>query len=662
MAFNQTPAYEHLDIHIPNNFLLSGERLFLSLYCLQKGTNQLSYLSKVAYIEIIDENFQPILQQKISLEKGRGSADFFISSSIPSGSYKVVAYTEWMKNGGVNNFYQSDLFVVNPFVPWLRTGSSINDSSSEKSQLTNKEPKPIHSYQITIKKDNSKIFFEIENPSPESNSESFLLIHNEGRLKNFLRFRAYESNISLSIPRKELPSGQLIASVIDLHGKLKGEGFFYLQPQQKDTIEILLDKEVFKPRDKVSIELFGFSNLSTLSISVQKHESQHDITDDFSKLNLYTNRISLSDTSQRDDNSLSKELFPNYSWDSIDPQPISYLPEYRKDLVIGQAQSSINGEWLKNHPVELSSLNHFYQAKTDDWGFFYFELNDYSSSGNYNIRIPGQSVGDYKIQIFDDFYSNYHGGNIQFSPFCLDSLDRGLIERRSLQVQLENAFLEAKIDSLIRNIKQPFYGEPLVTYYLDEYTRFAKMEDVLREYIPQIAVRKDKEKYSFRLVEVSESVFLPPNPLIIVDGLPVSDPNIIIGLDPLKIERIEIINRRYHYGIYTFNGIISLFSYKGELKLLGLDQDLHTFNVQGLSPKKQYYHPNYSSGNKLGRIPDFRNQLYWNPIFTVNQYASPHIDFYTSDVTGFFDIDIRGLDEFGNVLILRERFEVSRPP
>ena len=104
---------EKLFLHLNTTFLVSGETLYYKLYCINSSDDQLSELSKIAYVEIISEEKKSIFKEKIELTNGIGYSDFFIPSAIKSGTYKLIAYTNLMRNA--NSFFASNLFVVNPF-------------------------------------------------------------------------------------------------------------------------------------------------------------------------------------------------------------------------------------------------------------------------------------------------------------------------------------------------------------------------------------------------------------------------------------------------------------------------------------------------------------------------------------------------------------------
>ncbi|WP_157972920.1 hypothetical protein [Aureibaculum luteum] len=105
---------EHVFVHFNTSFLVSGENIYYKLYCINTNTEKLSTLSKIAYLELIDNDLKSIFKHKIKLENGVSSGDFFIPADIASGNYKLIAYTHWMRNWS-NNIFKNDMFIINPF-------------------------------------------------------------------------------------------------------------------------------------------------------------------------------------------------------------------------------------------------------------------------------------------------------------------------------------------------------------------------------------------------------------------------------------------------------------------------------------------------------------------------------------------------------------------
>ncbi|WP_273567021.1 hypothetical protein [Maribacter halichondriae] len=106
---------EKVFVHYNASVLLPGEYVYYSFYCINAQTNKLSTISSMAYIELVGEDLPTQLVQKVRLEKGRGQGDFFIPVSIPSGNYKLIGYTKWMKNAGQGQLFKDDITIINPY-------------------------------------------------------------------------------------------------------------------------------------------------------------------------------------------------------------------------------------------------------------------------------------------------------------------------------------------------------------------------------------------------------------------------------------------------------------------------------------------------------------------------------------------------------------------
>lgn len=106
---------EKVYVHYNAPVLFPGEYVYYSLYCINAQTNKLSNISSMAYIELVGEDLTTQLVQKVRLEGGRGQGDFFIPVSMPSGNYKLIAYTRWMKNAGQEQLFKDDIAIINPY-------------------------------------------------------------------------------------------------------------------------------------------------------------------------------------------------------------------------------------------------------------------------------------------------------------------------------------------------------------------------------------------------------------------------------------------------------------------------------------------------------------------------------------------------------------------
>lgn len=108
--------------------VFSGEYLVYSLHCFNAQTNNPTNVSKIGYVALVNESKEFIFEHKVKLEKGHGYGDFFVSTEIPSGRYKLLGYTQWMKNSGLSQVFKDNIVIINPY---LADQSTLLDISRE---------------------------------------------------------------------------------------------------------------------------------------------------------------------------------------------------------------------------------------------------------------------------------------------------------------------------------------------------------------------------------------------------------------------------------------------------------------------------------------------------------------------------------------------------
>lgn len=115
LAALQASPMEAAYLHLNSSTLMPGETLYYSLYCINIPIYRLSGISQVAYVQLVGADGNVYKTQKVTLRKGRGQGDLFLDTTLPSGPYKLVAFTNWMKNAGAGQFFTADITLVNPY-------------------------------------------------------------------------------------------------------------------------------------------------------------------------------------------------------------------------------------------------------------------------------------------------------------------------------------------------------------------------------------------------------------------------------------------------------------------------------------------------------------------------------------------------------------------
>jgi hypothetical protein len=104
---------EKIYISTDRGSYLAGETLWISLYCLDVSkTPKLSQLSSLAYIEI-HYSSSVVLTAKIFLINGRGSGHISLPPVLPTGNYRIVAYTKQMLNQDPPQLFEKVIPIFN---------------------------------------------------------------------------------------------------------------------------------------------------------------------------------------------------------------------------------------------------------------------------------------------------------------------------------------------------------------------------------------------------------------------------------------------------------------------------------------------------------------------------------------------------------------------
>lgn len=105
---------ERVYLQTDKQFYLSGELVWMKFIATDLD-QRLSDVSKVGYVELLD-SASAVVQARLVLEKGVGNGCLQLPSTLPTGNYRLVAYTRYMRNEGEEVFFEKPLTVVNTFV------------------------------------------------------------------------------------------------------------------------------------------------------------------------------------------------------------------------------------------------------------------------------------------------------------------------------------------------------------------------------------------------------------------------------------------------------------------------------------------------------------------------------------------------------------------
>jgi hypothetical protein len=155
-------------------------------------------------------------------------------------------------------------------------------------------------------------------------------------------------------------------------------------------------------------------------------------------------------------------------------------------------------------------------------------------------------------------------------------------------------------------------------------------------------------------------IYFDQDPLIVLDGVPLFDATEVMTIDPLRIKKIEIVNRKYFLGSVVASGIFALYSYNNDMAGIQLNSHALILEYEGLQLQREFYSPKYDAANSGSkRLPDFRNVLVWEPNIVVGKTGEAQINFYSSDRRGKYMGVVEGINQDGLAGSTRFFFEVQ---
>ncbi len=526
-----------------------------------------------------------------------------------------------------------------------------------------------HGYVLSVQKETDRLGIAIKcDTSIASSQPVFLVIHCRGRVIEELALTLSQQSVSYALPIDQLGDGVNHITLFDADGNPICERLFFKHPGDMRHIQVSSAFWSYSPRDKVDL-LINANQLTNAELSMSVYRL--DEVQSLDKFNIVNYLLLNSDlTGQIEspwyyfggdslvDNALDNLMLTHgwrrFDWKAIlttDQWNMGFFPEYVAPIVEGKV---IDNRTKAPAPYQFVYLSRpginfaFRTAKSNKNGEIYFEMNNVYGGGNVYAKMAEKPDSLFEIKLYDGYSKNYCLPSQ--APLNISLSQKPALESRSVTMQLDHIYRPNDWQTKAIDTTH-FYGRPDESYYLDDYTRFPGMEEVMREYIRGVQARRHSSHYRFNVFNLNDGQLFSGEPLVLLDGLPIADMDIIMALDPLLINRIDVKRRKEFFGPMNFDGIVSIFSYDGQLAQRLLDGRMPVLDFDGLQKKRIYFAPTYDTQEKRdSRKPDFRELLYWNPSIHIKNAAPKELSFYTSDQTGTYHVLINGISNDGKLL------------
>ncbi|OFX57732.1 MAG: hypothetical protein A2066_19290 [Bacteroidetes bacterium GWB2_41_8] len=335
------------------------------------------------------------------------------------------------------------------------------------------------------------------------------------------------------------------------------------------------------------------------------------------------------------------------------------MPEKRGIILSGIVTDKKTNEAAANITVYLTipdSVPGFQYYKTKNDGRFYFLLDKYYGSVEAVIQCFGNTP-DQRMKItLDDLFAAA-GELPKFRQEAIQETFRNNIARNIDAVTFQKVFTQKQIISVapvLTNQKTyPYYGKATETIDPQLFIDLPDFTEISRELLPGVKFRNYNNEPSLQVLNSQARNFFEETPLLLIDGIPIRDLNVIKEMGTKDIDRVDICKSDRFYGDLRFPGVVAIYTTKSDYSMLPESDQLIRLTLETIQEPATLAETNIPEPN----IPDLRQVVYWNP--KLKPAENLPIKCSTSSVIGHYKIIVRGKLKDGTLIFSEKQFEVK---
>lgn len=199
----------------------------------------------------------------------------------------------------------------------------------------------------------------------------------------------------------------------------------------------------------------------------------------------------------------------------------------------------------------------------------------------------------------------------------------------------------------------PFYGVPNEVVDPQLFIDLPNFTEVSRELLPGVKFRAYNRIPSLQVFNPALRSYFNDHPLLLIDGIPIRDLNVIKDMGSKEIDRIEICRSKRFYGNLIFNGVVAIYTSKHDYSRIVESDDLIKLNLDVIQPDVTLNGPFEQRLNEM----DLRKVLLWKPSLKPEQTIK--LNFETSDIKGSYKLTVHGKATDGSIFYKEQIFEVN---
>jgi hypothetical protein len=489
--------HELVYLHLSKRSVMAGDQLLFKAYIISKNKKR-SINSKILYLQVVDSKGKIFAYARASINNMICQSSINIPDSLSSGLYKLVAYTNFMRNFPPSTFSSTYLIIVG------------NKYESEIMQSGDKIESH-HAVQTESKPDSSQ--------------------------KGYLQSIDDKEDIQLKMSKQSYSKSE--KAVVSL--KVKGENKKWVQGSYSLSVSEKLPDEAGVGQTDIT----SLINCYGIDTSCQSSNISRSYRDLITSSYAYKNWNNISGPGEMQ-NILYKPENINYLLEGIVSSKITKKP--------------LRGETvLLSSPDSLAILKYRF---TDSLGRFAFaldnmfdnrklllSLNSEKEFGNYSFAIDEKRISD------SSFCFPPLAPPQALNSYYYKCKKLALFNKVFNKKELETSSV------VQRNNRQRFYGAPNYIVHMADYlVEFDDFNDICKNTLPGVRIKKKANKKSIQMFDLNHQVGWKRPCFILLDNVPFYDIDYLVGLGSQQISYIEVCYRHIAYGDIDFYGILAIFT------------------------------------------------------------------------------------------------------
>lgn len=559
------------------------------------------------------------------------------------------------------------------------------------------EPAKPDGIAMSYKPDGNYLLFTINRNLKISTPKNYVLKATHKGIELFYsQFTINEFQHAQRLYKGLFPLGISKITILDELNNTVAERLVFVQNKNDKAVQIDLNKEDYKTREKVKLNVSSLLSptdtiTSTLSVSVV-HEDYFS----FDGNNQTIESFLLLDSDLKgsiespascfiDEEGISAEKkldfvmkingWRSYYWDDLEKfrgRMLHHFADYGLNIK-GNVVKQWGGKPVDNGKVIIGPFSGsflFEETRTDKNGFFSFDrlylkdmakimINAETNTGNKrnDIILEPQNFSDTVFSL-ENLMKCCSEVNIPMK-FYRENYYRQVAET---EFRVKSGILLDEVQAIGQKVTGDghfrLYSQPDVSLVVleEDIDRYFNILDYLQGRVAGVDV-------------VGEEVRIrgaARNPLLIVDGID-TDWSDMRNIPMGDIDKIEILKSGFGMSVYGSrgaDGIIAVLTKmgKGEWENNWV-RNIHgriTPSFKGFQQPREFYSPKYSAENINDARPDYRPTLLWNPEVKVEN-GEAKIEFFTADNLARYHVFVEGISKNGRICSATSLLTVSIP-